>query len=493
MNLVSTLKEKKSIKLYSESGKVTTSKELFFAVDKNTEMLLSMGIKKSDTLAIVLENSTNFVSAFLSVINCCISAPLNPSYSEAEFDFFYSDLLPKAIITNFDDDHPCIKVAKKKKIKIIFVSSHVFKNENFNLKIKKSALSIKSIALILHTSGTTSRPKMVALSHTNLLESAKNIASTLKLSKADKNIILMPSFHIHGIVASILAPLSAGSSLVVLSKFNALTFFKNLKLHKPTWFTAVPTMLQSILDRAQKNKAIIKNSKLRFIRSSSASLPITILEELEKVFKVPVIESYGMTEAAHQMTTNLLPPKKRKIGSVGVPFGLKVRVVDKKLKACLPFKEGEIVIKGKSVFKTYLAKKEVNKKAFSAGWFKTGDIGYIDNDGYLFISGRIKEIINRGGEKISPKEVDEAFMKHHKVDKAVAFSVKHKKLGEDISLAIVLKSNKKCDATELKEYAKDKLAPFKIPRKIYFVKKIPVGSTGKLQRIGLSKKLGIES
>ena len=251
-------------------------------------------------------------------------------------------------------------------------------------------------------------------------------------------------------------------------------------------------MLQAILDRSSRNSKIISESRLKFIRSSSASLPTSILVEIEKTFKVPVIESYGMTEASHQMTSNVLPPKKRKLGSVGVPVGIKVKTVNDNFKKLNANETGEILIKGKSILKEYIASKEINKNSFVKGWFRTGDLGYFDKEGYLYISGRIKEIINRGGEKISPKEVDEVFTSNEKVNKAVSFAVKHEKLGEDIAVAIVLNNNTKCTSNELKEYAKNKLANFKIPKQIFFLKEIPLGATGKIQRIGLAKKLGIE-
>ncbi len=495
MNLLIHLKKQSTIKIIAANGDSLNAKSLLHIVVNNQKTLKDINIQKRDVVAIVLENGVKFITSFLSVVSCCTSAPLNPNYSIGEFEFYYADLKPKAIVTDLDENHPSIIVAKKKKIKVIDLKKNIFINKiSTNRKKTKKIASpkLKDIALILHTSGTTSRPKMVALSHQNLLQSCRNISKSLKLKKTDKNIILMPSFHIHGIVASILAPLYVGGQIVALPKFNALSFFKSFDYHKPTWFTAVPTMLQGILDRAKNNIKIINNQRLNFIRSSSASLPASVLERLEKTFKVPVIESYGMTEASHQMTTNLLPPYKRKIGSVGVPIGIKVKVVDNNFIAMKHNNVGEVVIKGKNVFQGYLAKISVNKKAFEKGWFKTGDLGYFDKDNNLFITGRIKEIINRGGEKISPKEVDDVFTSHPKVDKAIAFSVKHEKLGEDLSIAIVLKKNKKSSSSELKEYSRTKLAPFKIPRKIYFLETIPVGPTGKIQRIGLAKKIGIE-
>ncbi len=495
MNFLTHIKNKKSIAIIDEKNSLISLNELKEIIEFNSNIISKINVKNTDTVAIVLENGPVFITSFLSIINNCISAPLNPSYTEGEFDFYFKDLKPKALVTNFTIDHPALKVAKKNKIKVINIEKYYFKAspKYFKNKIIKHPIpKSKDLALILHTSGTTSKPKMVALSHYNLLNSAKNISSALRLTVKDKNIILMPSFHIHGIIASILAPLYKGGQVVALPKFNVLSFYQHLAHHRPTWFTAVPTMLQSIIDRSKNNSKIIKDSRLNFIRSSSASLPSKTLKELEKVFNVPVIESYGMTEATHQMTTNLLPPFKRKTGSVGVPVGLKVKVINDKFKFLSNNKEGEIVIKGNSVFKGYLSNNLANKNSFSKGWFRTGDLGYFDIDGCFFISGRIKEIINRGGEKISPKEIDEVFIKHPKISKVISFSVKHAKLGEDIALAVVIKNNQTLNKADIKDFAKNKLASFKIPRNIYFLKDIPVGATGKIQRIGLAKKLGLE-
>ena len=493
MNFLRKIKNKNQISIINENNENISAKLLFKIIEHNSDIIRKLKIKKIDTIAIVIENSPAFITSFLSTINVCIAAPLNPGYTSSEFAFYFKDLKPKALITNLKSTHPSIKIAYKNKVKILRINNLLFTTkEKLLKKVKPIITDLNNHALILHTSGTTSKPKMVALTHKNLISSANNISSALKLSKKDKNIIVMPSFHIHGIIASILAPLYKGGRVVALPKFNVLTFYNNLNIHQPTWFTAVPTMLQSILDRSKNNKEIIKKNKLRFIRSSSASLPANTFKELEKTFNVPVIESYGMTEATHQMTTNLLPPNKRKVRSVGVSFGINVKVVDKNFKFLKYGEEGEIVIKGKSVTSGYLANKLANKSSFIKGWFRTGDLGKFDKEGYLFISGRIKEIINRGGEKISPKEVDDVFTKHPKISKVITFSVKHPKLGEDIALAVVLKKNVICKPNELKEYAKNKLANFKIPRNILFVKEIPIGATGKIQRIGLAKKLGIE-
>ena len=495
MNFIKHIIKKKTIKIIDEKKNTIDLESLKKIINYNSKFINSLDINNKNTIVIVLDNGPDFITSFLSNINVCISAPLNPNYTTAEFNFYIKDLMPKALITNFNEDHPALKVAKKNKIKIINVKNLYFKTEKnkiSNKTIKINSSNIEDIALILHTSGTTSKPKMVALTHNNLLNSAKNISTTLKLTTKDKNIILMPSFHIHGIIASILAPLYKGGKVVALPKFNVLSFYNFLDIHSPSWFTAVPTMLQSIIDRSKNNLKIVKKNKLRFIRSSSASLPKNTLKELESLFRIPVIESYGMTEATHQMTTNLLPPFKRKVGSVGVPIGLEVKIINNNLNFIKKTEEGEIVIKGGSVLKKYLANDKANSSSFIDGWFRTGDLGYFDKDGHLFISGRIKEIINRGGEKVSPKEIDDVFSKHPKISKVVAFAVKHDKLGEDVAIAVVLNKGKKCTSSELKDFVKNKLAQFKIPKKIYFLNEIPIGATGKIQRIGLAKKLGIE-
>tara|TARA_B100001248_G_scaffold239002_1_gene203985 strand:+ start:1233 stop:2711 length:1479 start_codon:yes stop_codon:yes gene_type:complete len=492
MNITKTILKNKLIKIIADDKSIVNNQTLKELIKKNSYILSQLKVKKNSNIVIILNNSVEFVISFLSTINVSVSAPLNPNYTEGEFDFYFKDLKPTFIITNFEDDHAAIMCAKKYKLKIIRIHDYLFQSSSKRSVKKVINSGLNDNAIILHTSGTTSKPKMVPLSHKNIINSSRNISNALKLSQKDKNMILMPSFHIHGIVASILAPLYAGGKIVVLPNFNALTFYRSLNEHTPTWFTGVPTMLQSILDRSSKNKNIISRHNLKFIRSSSSSLPTSTLIELEKKFKIPVIESYGMTEASHQMTSNLLPPNKRKIGSVGVPTGIKVKIVNNSFKKLKNLETGEILIKGNSIFSKYIASNKINSEAFVQGWFRTGDLGYFDEDGYLFISGRIKEIINRGGEKISPKEVDEVFMNHKKVNKAVAFAIQHEKLGEDIGLAIVLNKNAVCTASELKSFAQNKLAKYKIPKKIFILKEIPLGATGKIQRIGLAKRLGIE-
>jgi acyl-CoA synthetase (AMP-forming)/AMP-acid ligase II/acyl carrier protein len=349
----------------------------------------------------------------------------------------------------------------------------------------------ESEALTLHTSGTTSRPKMVPLTHANLCAGANNVAGALRLAPDDRCLNVMPLFHIHGLVAALLASLTAGASVVCTSGFLATQFFDWLEGVRPTWYTAVPTMHQSILGRAQQNAEIIARRPMRLIRSSSSSLAPQVMAGLEAAFRAPVIEAYGMTEAAHQMASNPLPPHARKPGSVGLPSGPEIAVVGPEGEHLGAGERGEVVIRGPNVTRGYVNNPAANHDAYIDGWFRTGDQGFLDGDGYLFLTGRLKELINRGGEKISPREVDEALMDHPAVAQAVAFALPDPRLGEDVAAAVVLRPGATATSLELRQFAASRLADFKVPARVVFVDAIPKGPTGKLQRIGLAEKLGL--
>jgi acyl-CoA synthetase (AMP-forming)/AMP-acid ligase II len=489
--------------LTSEDESVLTFADVKKQLDWTKYFFNKNHIQKKDTVAIVCENGPVMATSFLATASNCCAAPLNPSYTSSEFDFYLEDLKPKALIVKEDSNSPVIEVAKKRKIKIFnLLVNNIDPSGKFSLRSKKENISYainqndniipEDIALILHTSGTTSKPKMVPLTHLNLCTSAKNIVQTLNLNRSDKCINIMPLFHIHGIVGLLLSSLFSGGNIFTSSGFNALKFFSWLKVFSPTWYSAVPTMHQAILSRANRNSEIIAKTKLRFIRSSSAPLPSTTMKEIEKIFHCPVIESYGMTEASHQMTSNNLPPGNRQTTKVGFAAGPKVSVMDDSHKILENGKIGEIVIRGNNVTKGYLNNSQANKDSFIDGWFRTGDQGFYDEEGFLQITGRIKEIINKGGEKISPLEIDDAIMKHESVFQGITFPIVHSKLGEEVAAAIVLKNDHQLTAQEMKEFLSKILASYKIPQTIVFLDEIPKGKTGKLQRIGLAKKLGLE-
>jgi acyl-CoA synthetase (AMP-forming)/AMP-acid ligase II len=302
----------------------------------------------------------------------------------------------------------------------------------------------------------------------------------------------MPLFHIHGIVASLLSALAAGGSVVCPPGFDALKFWAWVDEFKPTWYSAVPTMHQMLLARAARNSDLIARNPLRFIRSSSAPLPPVVLERLEEAFGAPVLESYGMTEAAHQMASNPLPPLVHKAGSVGYGFGVDIAIMDD-IGQLLPQGErGEVVVRGGNVVDGYENNPEANASSFVNGWFRTGDQGFLDEDGYLVLTGRLKELINRGGEKISPLEIDDILLRHPAVAEALAFAVPHRSLGEDVAAAVVLKDGAACEEQELRDWCATQLAEFKVPRRIYLLESLPRGATGKLQRITMAKTLGLD-
>jgi acyl-CoA synthetase (AMP-forming)/AMP-acid ligase II len=301
----------------------------------------------------------------------------------------------------------------------------------------------------------------------------------------------MPLFHIHGLIAAVLGSMHAGASVSCTPGFNALKFFKELEEVRPTWYTGVPTMHQAILSRAGRNREIIDSVGLRFLRSSSASLPPQVMAELEETFDTPVIEAYGMTEAAHQMACNPLPRGSQKPGSVGLAAGPKVSIMNQQGDHLSAGEIGEVVIQGENVTSGYLNNPEANATAYTDGWFRTGDQGKIDDEGYLTLTGRLKEIINRGGEKISPREVDEILLDHESVAQVATFAMPHQKLGEEVAAAVVLEADAELDESGLRDYAATRLADFKVPKKVVFLEEIPKGPTGKLQRIGLAEKLGL--
>ncbi|MBI3525013.1 MAG: AMP-binding protein [Betaproteobacteria bacterium] len=463
------------------------------------------GIGRNDRVAIVLRNGPEMGTAFIAVACGATAAPLNPAYRADEFEFYLSDLKARALIVEAGSEMsaPAITVAAKLGIAIIDLTpTPQLGAGTFDLKLRGAPLQAVAggqggwaqagdVALILHTSGTTSRPKIVPLSQRNVAVSAGNIAETLQFTDADRGLNIMPLFHIHGLIAGLLAPFSAGAYVCCTPGFNALKFFGWMDEAKPTWYTAVPTMHQTILTRADKNQGIIAKHPLRFLRSSSSSMPTQVIRELEETFKAPLIEAYGMTEAAHQMCSNPLPPKPRKPGTVGIAAGPEVAIMDESGRILPPNSTGEIVIRGANVTAGYENNPKANAENFTNGWFRTGDQGNMSIAGYVTITGRLKEIINRGGEKISPREVDEVLMDHPAVLQVVTFGVPHDKLGEEVGAVIVLREGRQADEREIRDFAATRLADFKVPRKILFMAEIPKGATGKLQRIGLAQKLGL--
>ena len=462
--------------------------------------LSARGIGPGDRVAIVLPNGPEMATAFLSVAAACCAAPLNPAYKFNEFEFYLSDLKPAAIILAAGETGPAAAAAARLHIPVLTLTPD---NEGaagaFRLEAPASAAFARTIAavcpddaaLVLHTSGTTARPKIVPLTNANIVASAHHVAGSLALGPADVCLNIMPLFHIHGLIAAVTASLCAGAAVCCTPGFNAFKFAEWLGRVQPTWYTAVPTMHQAILMRMRSQQPLARGANLRVIRSSSASLPPQVMAELEEVFGAPVIEAYGMTEAAHQMTSNPLPPRARKPGAVGIAAGPEIAIMDDDNTILPQGALGEVVIRGPNVTPGYDNNPAANARAFTDGWFRTGDQGRLDEEGYLFLTGRLKEQINRGGEKISPLEVDVVLLDHPAVAEVCTFAIPHDRLGEEVGAVIVLRAGATATEAELRAFAAHRLAGYKVPRKIVVMDDIPKGATGKVQRIGLAAKLGL--
>jgi acyl-CoA synthetase (AMP-forming)/AMP-acid ligase II len=470
-----------------DGGPLVTYSSLGNQVDSLASTLQTLGLGRGDRIAMALPNGIEIITTFFAVTAAAATAaPLNPAYTTEEFRFYLEDIEAKALIVPPGRGEQARAAAPAGTL-LIEAALTTDGQVRFDLLSSPSSSrnhtepTANDVALFLHTSGTTNRPKGVPLSHTNLLVSAANVAATYALTPADVSLCVMPLFHVHGLVASTLATLRSGGTVVVPTRFSASAFWSTVKAHRATWYTAVPTIHQVLLTRADGDHAPASGtSGLRFIRSCSSALAPATMAAMEARFGCPVLEAYGMTEAAHQMASNPLPPARRQPGSVGRGTGVQIAIMDE-IGACLPAgSQGEVVIQGGNVTRGYHNNPEANAAAFTNGWFRTGDQGMLDGDGYLTLVGRLKELINRGGEKISPREVDEALLTHPAVAEAVCFGVPDAKYGEEVAAAVVLR--KDVSEADLITHCRERLATFKVPKTIFLVTQIPRTATGKIQR-----------
>ncbi len=470
---------------------------LWRQIERIADAMMDMRRTRPVRVAMLLPNGPEAAVTFLAVTVGATCVPLDPSLPRADLKFYLEDTDSRVIIVNKDENGPIHDVARELDLSIIEIAvDPSLPAGAFEIPGLPQARESRfrpadpsDLALILHTSGTTSRPKLVPLTHANLSASATNIARTLSLDSADRCLNVMPLFHIHGLVGALLATIAGGGSIICTGGFDARSFFHWIDEYRPTWYTAVPTIHQAVVELAHSNGERPKFHRLRFIRSSSAPLSPATLIALESAMDAPVIESYGMTEASHQMASNKLPPGIRKPGSVGVPAGAEIVIMNDVGSILSQGAVGEIVIRGPGVMTGYGGGHDVNAAAFIDEWFRTGDLGRFDEDGYLHVAGRLKEIVNRGGEKISPRELDDALLEHPDVAEAVAFGVPHPSLGEDMMAAVVRKSGSLIDERTLRRFLIGKLSGPKVPSSIIFVDTIPKGATGKIQRSKLHERL----
>lgn len=343
------------------------------------------------------------------------------------------------------------------------------------------------VAVVLMTSGSTGTPKRVPLTHANLLAGASSVAAALALGPSDRVLVMWEQYHVGGLVDLLLAPLVGGGTAVCAGSFDARRFFDLLDVARPTWFQGVPTTLRELLLHARLAGRLPVASTLRLLRSVAAPLPPDLMRELEAAFGVPVIQTFGMTEAAPLITTNRLPPGVRKPGSTGTPCGCEVAVLD--AAGELPRgTTGEVAVRGPNVFAGYEDDPETNARVFRRGWFLTGDVGRFDEDGFLFLTGRVKEMINRGGEKIAPAEVEEAAVRHPAVAQAAAFAIPHATLGEDVGLAVVPRGGAAIDRDGLRAHLATHLSRFKLPAVVLVLEELPRCPIGKVRRRELTER-----
>jgi len=473
-----------------EYGVVVTYDSLRQQVLAMADALASAGVRRGDRVAIVLPNGLRAIVAFLAASIAGTAAPLNPAYPYEEFLFFLGDTGARLLLCPPVGAEFARSAAADRKIPVLSVEmtgNHLVHIVDAPSGVKASEPAPEDVALVLHTSGSTGRPKRVPLSHFNLAVSAANVANAYALTEDDVSLCIMPLFHIHGLIGSTMSTLVSGGTVVVPGKFNALSFWRTVREQRVTWFSGVPTMHQLLMARAHQKPP--EAATLRFIRSCSAPLSSDLIHKIEEMFGVPFVEAYGMTEASHQMTSNPLPPRHRKAGSVGTAAGIRVSIMDKEGNHLHTNQRGEVVIQGASVFKGYENNPEANARALVNGWFRTGDEGVLDEDCYLHLTGRMKDIIIRGGENIAPHEVDEILLKHPAVAAAVTFGCPHPTLGEEVGAAVVLHDSTAADEAQLVKHCRKWLADYKCPSKIFFVPSIPTTATGKIRRRAVAHAL----
>jgi acyl-CoA synthetase (AMP-forming)/AMP-acid ligase II len=493
LDLIADIPSEKIAVILPEPHITVTYGALRAQVQAMAEQLAAAGITRGDRVATSLANGLPMIVSFLAASVAGTAAPLNPAYKEDEFKFYLDDTDARVLILPPDGGEEARRAAGDK-YRILTVAMDAAGTVSLSGVDGRRALvppGIDDVALVLHTSGSTGRPKRVPLAHRHLSISAGNVARHYQLGPDDVSMCVMPLFHVHGLVASTLATLASGGTVVVPAKFSPLSFWRVARDHRVTWYSAVPTLHQLLLARAADPSNPARRpagaAHLRFIRSCSAALSPQVMQALETAFGAPVLEAYGMTEAAHQMASNPLPPAKRKAGSVGCGTDVQISIMDANGNHLPPGAAGQIVIKGPNVITGYENNPEANAASFVDGWFKTGDQGFLDQDGYLTLVARIKELINRGGEKISPREIDEVLLTHPFIGEAVCFGVPHATWGEEVAAAVVLREGAKVTEADLLAFCKERLAEFKRPKQIHITETIPRTATGKIQRGAVAK------
>jgi acyl-CoA synthetase (AMP-forming)/AMP-acid ligase II/acyl carrier protein len=457
-----------------------------------------VGVKRADRVAVVIPNGRDMSTTLLGVCSAAIAAPLNPAYREDEFADYFREIRVSFLVIRRGVESPARVAAAKMGIKVIELTEDAGALLPEGQEVRPETPTEEGdlpdpddIALILLTSGSTGRSKKVPLTHRNICVSVRDTCRTLELTPDDRCLCMWEQFHIGGLVDLLMVPLASGGSVICTGGFDASRFFELLPAKSPTWYQGVPATVHELMAHARKHGIAAGPNTLRFIRVTASALAPKLMGELEEYFGVPVITTFGMTEAAPLITTNLLPPHARKAGSTGPSCGPEVAVMDAEGNLLKTGEVGEVVVRGDNVMSGYEDAPEANAHSFRYGWFHTGDTGCLDEDGYLFLKGRIKESINRGGEKITPQEIDDVLLTHPGIAEAISFHIPHSVLGEDVAVAVVLHKPGSLSENDIRDYVAARLAEFKVPRKVLFVDGFTRGPSGKVNRSALADALGV--
>ena len=470
-------------------------RDLYDCVEDIRATLNQMGVGRGDRVVTALRRGPEAAVCFFGVGACATCVPLNPDYSEPEFEGYLARLRPRAVIVDLRERSAIAAAATRLGIPILELAAldaapagkFELRGESAGPCAEPGWAGPEDIALILLTSGTTARPKLVPMKHRHLLAYARAAKSHFALDHRDRNLHTVPMFHGHGLKSSLTAPIVAGSGVICPASFDVASFFAAVAELRPTWYSASYTMQQAILDRIQDHRRVARNAKLRFISSGSGRIDARVVRGLEAAFDAPVIDRYSMSETGI-LACNPLPPAPRKPGSVGRAVHNELRIADERGGVMPLGREGEVLARGPSVFEGYLDDPELNAQAFVGGWFRTGDLGRLDEDGYLTLTGRIKDLINRGGEKIGTAEVERAIAEHPTVASVCVFGVPHPTLGEEVAAAVVPVAGALVDERSIIDFARIRLASFKVPRRIVFTTDLPPSTAGKIDRKALAQR-----
>jgi oxalate---CoA ligase len=466
-----------------------------------------LGVTRGTTVALVSDNCVEFVVGLLAVVSSGARvAPFNPALTLSELNSRLSELSAHAVLapkhlagklefaeaTAGSAARWIISVEGSRGAYEVRIADRNGQNHaNGAAEKTNTPIDGEDVALLMFTAGTTSAPKVVPLTHRNVVASVHGIACGYELSPQDTTLLVMPLFHGHGLMGGLLATLASGGSAYLPSTggFSAHLFWGDVVRLGVTWYTAVPTIHRILVNRASKDYPSSAPTKLRFMRSCSAPLDDELAAAIPATFRAPLISAYGMTEASHQVSSNPLPVHgPDKPSSVGLPTGVEIRIVADDGRDVATGSVGEIVVRGATVTRGYLDNPEANSASFVDGWFRTGDLGSEDADGYLYVKGRIKEIINRGGEKISPGEIEAVLLSHPKVLEAASFGESDAFYGEKVQAAVILRPGIEATEGELRDYCRTKLSAFEVPERIHIVSNFPRTEKGSTDRRALAEQ-----